>query len=223
MTKFSHEGLPRHLPVQVSTAQQANINPATTAPIQSEVMMTTPAEKTQEKKAEDVVAVEEEEEEYVVEKVLNRRVVKGRVEYLLKWKGFSDDDNTWEPEDNLDCPDLIAQFLQKQKSAHESVGKRKSAEPSVEGEESRPKKKKDDPEKLRGFARGLDPERIIGATDSTGELMFLMKWKNSDEADLVPAKEANVKCPQVVISFYEERLTWHSYPTEEEEKKDDKN
>lgn len=44
----------------------------------------------------------------------------------------------------MDCPDLIAQFLQKQKSAHESVGKRKSAETSVEGEESRPKKRKDD-------------------------------------------------------------------------------
>ncbi|XP_064807150.1 chromobox protein homolog 1-like isoform X3 [Oncorhynchus masou masou] len=207
----------------INPASTAIIPPAPTAPTQSEVTMTTPAEEIQEKAAEDVVAVEEEEDEYVVEKVLNRRVVKGRVEYLLKWKGFSDDDNTWEPEDNLDCPDLIAQFLQKQKSAHESVGKRKSAEPNVEGEESRPKKKKDDPEKLRGFTRGLDPERIIGATDSTGELMFLMKWKNSDEADLVPAKEANVKCPNVVISFYEERLTWHSYPTEEEEKKDDKN
>jgi len=210
------------------TTESASDAPPVTeeaAPSQSDSKITSSPE--MEKKAEDPVVApaapapaaeeEEEEEEYVVEKVLNRRVVKGRVEYLLKWKGFSEEDNTWEPEDNLDCPDLIAEFLQSQKSAHE--GKRKAASDS---DDSKSKKKKDDTEKLRGFSRGLDPERIIGATDSTGELMFLMKWKNSDEADLVPAKEANVKCPQVVISFYEERLTWHSYPTEEE-KKDDKN
>ncbi|KAF4012521.1 hypothetical protein G4228_002900 [Cervus hanglu yarkandensis] len=178
------------------------------------------------KKVEEVL--EEEEEEYVVEKVLDRRVVKGKVEYLLKWKGFSDEDNTWEPEENLDCPDLIAEFLQSQKTAHETDksegGKRKADSDSEDkGEESKPKKKKEESEKPRGFARGLEPERIIGATDSSGELMFLMKWKNSDEADLVPAKEANVKCPQVVISFYEERLTWHSYPSEDDDKKDDKN
>ncbi|KAG2460942.1 CBX1 protein, partial [Polypterus senegalus] len=187
----------------------------------------TMGKKQNKKKVEEVL--EEEEEEYVVEKVLDRRVVKGKVEYLLKWKGFSDEDNTWEPEENLDCPDLIAEFLQSQKTAHEvdktEATKRKASVEEAEpaGEESKPKKKKEEPEKPRGFARGLEPERIIGATDSSGELMFLMKWKNSDEADLVPAKEANVKCPQVVISFYEERLTWHSYPSEEEEKKDDKN
>ncbi|OBS77442.1 hypothetical protein A6R68_16155 [Neotoma lepida] len=156
------------------------------------------------KKVEEVL--EEEEEEYVVEKVLDRRVVKGKVEYLLKWKGFSDEDNTWEPEENLDCPDLIAEFLQSQKTAHETDksegGKRKADSDSDDkGEESKPKKKKEELE----------------------ERHELDTPKNSDEADLVPAKEANVKCPQVVISFYEERLTWHSYPSEDDDKKDDKN
>lgn len=65
-----------------------------------------------------------------------------------------------------------------------------------------------------GFELGLTPFKILGASDASGELMFLMQWEKLDRAELVRAKEANVKCPQLVIAFYEERLTWHS----EEEK-----
>ncbi|XP_055449538.1 chromobox protein homolog 1-like [Psammomys obesus] len=176
------------------------------------------------KKVEEVL--EEEEEDYVVEKVLDRRVVRGKVEYLLKWKGLSEDDNTWEPKENLDCPDLIAEFLQSQKTAREidkSEGGKLKADSDTEdkGEESKPKKK-EEPETPRGFAQSLEPEQIIGVTDSSEELMLPVKRKISDEADLVPAQEANVKCPQFVIPFYEERLRWHSCPSEDDDKNNDK-
>jgi len=153
---------------------------------------------------------EEEEEEYSVEKVVDKRVGRnGKVEYLLKWKGYGDEDNTWEPKDNLDCEDLIEIYEKKRK---EKGDKKKEAEKRKSGavDSSSKKKKGGDDDKPRGFDRSLDPERIIGATDSSGELMFLIKWKGSVEADLVPAREANTKCPQTVIKFYEERLTWHT-------------
>ncbi|XP_047461359.1 chromobox protein homolog 3a isoform X2 [Mugil cephalus] len=166
------------------------------------------------KTKKDPQEAQDEPEEFVVEKVLDQRLVNGKVEFFLKWKGFTDADNTWEPEENLDCPELISAFLEAQKNVKEKPVPTKRKASTDESDETEPKKK-DVAEKPRGFARNLEPERIIGATDSSGELMFLMKWKDSDEADLVPAREANTRCPQVVISFYEERLTWHSCPEDE--------
>jgi len=185
------------------------------------------------KKSREDDSSSSQEEEYVVEKVLDRRVVKGRVEFFLKWKGYSEKHNTWEPEKNLDCPELISEFMKTYKKSSstsgsstpssasksctnvsrskekETSGSKKKHSDDEEGG-SKPKKKKEDEVLVaRGFERGLEPEKIIGATDSCGDLMFLMKWKDSDEADLVLAKEANHKCPQIVIAFYEERLTWH--------------
>lgn len=216
---------------------------------------------------------EEHEEEYSVEKIINKRVRNNKVEYYLKWKGYNDEDNTWEPEENLDCEELIKEFEDKLKRAEKEKklkekgdrGSRKrtisnstiasgasseAAGPSKERKKVSPPKSKndkadkpdknekndkndksdkhdtsdpttiDDEDDIMSESResvipvnahvNKVPEKIIGATDSSGQLMFLLKWKDIEEADLIPAKEANVMCPQIVIKFYEERLTWHA-------------
>ena len=49
------------------------------------------------------------EVEYEVEKVLEKRFRKGRVEYFVKWKNY--DETTWEPSKNLtNVQDLIEKF-----------------------------------------------------------------------------------------------------------------
>lgn len=176
------------------------------------------------------------EEEYVVEKVLNKRTIKGKVQYLLKWKGYKEEESTWEPEENLDCAELIKAFEDSRKEKEAKAKKpeerskkrrrdsddtsttgrkgRGTSVSSMEDQKDSKREKKDDKAKS-GFEKGLKAEKIIGASDATGELMFLIKWADSDEAELVPAKVANVKCPQQVIAFYEERLTWHT-PAESE-------
>lgn len=258
------------------------------------------------------------EEEYVVERIIDKRTVKGKIEYYLKWKGYNDNENTWEPKENLDCPDLIEAFekelAEKQKAKAEAkrgkssdtrntkrdgvptkttTKKRKLARKSDDSDEDdvqdisdadsdttdRSKKKKvrktavqitsssdsdsenltskksstkpaakkpspqtnrtstlrelktstkapvpengerntnkvaesPDTERLqtdRVLDNGLEPEKIIGATEVSGELMFLVKWKNMNQADLISSKIAKIACPQTVITFFEERLTW---------------
>ena len=115
--------------------------------------------------------------------------------------GYGDEDNTRKPKDNLDFHDHIKEFEKDNAGKKTTDFKRKASSAASSAAD---KKKRGEGEKPRGFGRGLDPERIIRATDSSGELMFLIKWKGSDEADLVPSREANVKCPQTVIKSYEE-------------------
>ena len=226
--------------------------------------------------------------QFIVEKILDKRKFAGKTEYLLKWKDYGKEDNTWEPAANLDCQFLIEEFestyvkpalkekkrvksvikvkLENLKTPSKKEKKKKSEETS--GSQKKPPLKRN---KLKGLSldsnnvslnldttqapvknvkssivskdsivmdasfsttseRSSDasdvptsiennkivnyddliPEQIIGATTiEIGELSFLIKWKNTDEADIVPAKIANVKYPQHVIKFYEKRLQWN--------------
>ena len=63
------------------------------------------------------------EEEYEVERVVHHRNY-GRartLQYLVKWKGYPDSDNTWEPADQVHAPELIEEYHRRQGKANKSL------------------------------------------------------------------------------------------------------
>ncbi|KAG4094185.1 chromo domain-like protein [Neocallimastix lanati (nom. inval.)] len=50
------------------------------------------------------------EEEYEVEQILDKRTHYGKIQYLIKWKGYPLSEASWEPEENLICLKLLKKF-----------------------------------------------------------------------------------------------------------------
>ncbi|CAF1574903.1 unnamed protein product [Rotaria magnacalcarata] len=171
-------------------------------------------------------------ERYEIERIVDKRYRNDNIEYFIKWRGYPDSQNTWEPSSNIqgeEESELLAEYealvkrQQQQKTYNSgprstmnnfSPNKRRQDEMINNNLKKRPLSTNhiQSSNTPTGFERGYEAERVLGATDSAGELMLLVKWRNSDEADLVPARIVNVKCPALVIEFYEQHSFWSRLP-----------
>lgn len=50
-----------------------------------------------------------------VEELVGHRTIKGRQQFLVRWKGYGNSADTWENEKDLNCSKLIEEFLAKDK------------------------------------------------------------------------------------------------------------
>jgi len=55
--------------------------------------------------------------EWEVEEILNSRWYRCKLQYLIKWKGYSDTHNSWEPKENVNAPALLAAYHEQNTAA----------------------------------------------------------------------------------------------------------
>jgi len=67
---------------------------------------------------------EEEDEEFEVELIFDKMIKKGTVYYKVKWKNYSMEDATWEPEANLDNAPLKIREYENQELAKKNKDKK---------------------------------------------------------------------------------------------------
>jgi len=63
-------------------------------------------------------------EEYIVEEILDSRLRRNKLEFLIKWEGYMNENNSWEPEDNCrNACNAIAAFYRKYPQAPRQIAR----------------------------------------------------------------------------------------------------
>ncbi|CAL8332472.1 unnamed protein product [Lota lota] len=77
---------------------------------------------------------------FAAESILKRRVRKGSLEYLVKWKGWALKHSTWEPEENILDDRLLLGFEQKEREREMHGPKKRGPKPKSPGMKARAQK-----------------------------------------------------------------------------------
>ena len=56
-------------------------------------------------------------EEWIVEEILDSKMMNRKLCYLVKWEGFGIEHNSWEPWDNVHAPEQVMEFHKKDPGA----------------------------------------------------------------------------------------------------------
>ncbi|KAF6339000.1 chromobox protein homolog 7 isoform X2 [Rhinolophus sinicus] len=69
------------------------------------------------------------EQVFAVESIRKKRVRKGKVEYLVKWKGWPPKYSTWEPEEHILDPRLVMAYEEKEERDRASGYRKRGPKP----------------------------------------------------------------------------------------------
>ncbi|XP_011866443.1 PREDICTED: chromobox protein homolog 5-like [Vollenhovia emeryi] len=143
------------------------------------------------------------DEEYEVERLMNLRTIKGRRQFLVRWKGYGEIADTWENEKDLNCPDLMKQYFIEEGEKEEMkslkvVKTDKSKKSKVSSKKSLENNEQNDKETAKEF----EVEKIIEVRfKKNGTKEFLIRWKGFGAADDTWEPEKNLNCSELIARF----------------------
>merc|ERR1712150_17825 len=137
---------------------------------------------------------EEEEEEFEVEAIIDSRIRRGKTQYLVKWKDWKDEDNTWESEDNINSKDLIEEY-NKNKEEKETGKETAVATDNLNSKNENPEESDDEEEEE------YEVEAILDKRSRRGKIQYLVKWKGWPDEDNSWELQSNITCEDLINVF----------------------
>lgn len=120
---------------------------------------------------------------YTVEDITDIAVRRGKLNYQVKWLGYSSSQNTWEPLENLkNCEGLIRECEMRMIRNLNSYYFKK--------------------QRWHGFEFNGIPEEIVDVFRFSGIKVAKVKFVESKEINFVLFDEVKEKYPQLLLKFY---------------------
>lgn len=153
---------------------------------------------------------EKSEQDYEVQLIVDEKKEKGETKFLVRWKGWSPDSDTWEPESSLNCPELIKKYRDNQKQKRPSTkraassSKVKYTEPDeFDIEEIAVSPKKKAKTTVSAADEDYEVEVIVDHKTEKNKKFYLVKWKGWAASHNTWEPESSLSCPAIVKKYLE--------------------
>lgn len=138
-----------------------------------------------ENQAEMECEKQKDEKIYTVENVIRKQKRGNKTYYLIKWKGYSSKQNTWEPSENVEQLDLVKFYEEARKNSKHTSLSNKNLKRSY----------------YDAVGAIWEVEEVVKKRIKNGEIEYFLKWKDADECYNTWEPRNMVKHSKVVKEF----------------------
>lgn len=161
----------------------------------------------------------EDEVDYEVEKIVDQKEVDGAIMYYVKWKNWSNEDNTWEPLENLVGAEKAVENFKSRSTVDNIASNQKDEGKEKEEGKIRKGRKRNSNTKLYDLSldkeddknQNLDVEYeveeiVTHKEEEGGVISYFVKWKNWSSDDNTWEPKENLVGSETLVEKYHQNI-----------------